>query len=335
MPAAGGGQVVHREIIQFQVQEEGTQRIRNINQGIKVYNDGRREAIALDEKQQMTYQNAAVVQDTYATSTRSLTRNIHMANIAVLGMNMSLLGLSWNLQRAGIFSEETNEKIIKIVAPIQMVASVINFAASAWQLYNIVSKMARVQSAMNASVIAKHNTILTISFGKFTISVISAAAALGGLAAIMGAFITKSPALRAVLSVLGSAMLVYAFRTLIAAKAKILLNSQLGPVGWGIIIAGLAIATYMIAQYASLGERIGLWKGGIATGRTQATIGELGPEAVIPLNSPTGRRMLGGRDGGGGGYLIEKAYFSVRADRPATLFKETDRAVKRQGFVEE
>jgi len=331
-----GNVVTHREIIRFEVQEIGTQKVRSITEGINVYNNGRREAIDLDKKQQIQYQNATPVQEQYSTSTRMLTRNIHMANMAVLGINMSLLGLSWNLQRAGIFSDETNEKIVKIVAPLQMVASVVNFAASSYQFYIMMSKIARTQSVLNASRIGSANTVLSISFHGLQISILSVVAAMGALAAIFGVFITKSPVLRAVLAGLGSAMLVYAFRTLIAAKAQALLLAMKGPVGWAAIIIGLGVALFAAASLAQmLSGGYGLWKGGIAVGRTQTTIGELGPEAVIPLSSPSGRRYMGMGGGGGGGALIENAYFNVGADRPATLWKNTNRAVKRQVFVEE
>jgi len=329
------GTVIHREIIQFQVQEEGSGKLKTINGHVTEYNNSKDTSIRLEGQQANAMDKTVAVQDVYSVSTKNMTRQVHMANMAVLGINMSLLGLSWNLSRAGIFSDKTNEKITKIIAPVQMVASVVNLSASAWQLYNIVSKLARTEAILNASTFIKTNTALTFSFLGLRWSIISVGAALGGLSALFGAFITKSPVLRGVLSAIGAAMLVFAARTQIATMAKIMFNSQMGPVGWLAIVAGLAIASAFTASYLALGNRLGLWRGGIALGRTHATIGELGPEAVVPLNSPTGRRMLGGGSGGGSGMSIQNAYFTVQADRPSTLFRNTNVAVKRQIYVEE
>jgi hypothetical protein len=59
------------------------------------------------------------------------------------------------------------------------------------------------------------------------------------------------------------------------------------------ILAGIGAVVGMIAAISSSGPKLA--KGGIVTGEVNnATIGEAGPEAIIPLNSPKAAGMLGG-----------------------------------------
>ena len=76
----------------------------------------------------------------------------------------------------------------------------------------------------------------------------------------------------------------------------------------GIPVVGPALAIGAIAGGLSLvnsySQPTALAEGGIVTGEiNNATIGEAGPEVVLPLNSPAGKRILG--EGGSGGASID------------------------------
>jgi len=299
---------------------------------LRDYNVQKTETIQNEQRYSGAVQESTTQTRNFDVATKGNMRTVHRANMAVLGLNMSLLGLSWNLQRSGMFSEETARKITEVVAPIQMVASVINFAASAYQLFMMwqeISTMAYVKGTVK---VTQANGLLSSSFKGLFVNISMVMAAMGGLAAIFGAFITNSWPARAALSVLGAAMITYAVKTWAATTANLAFTASWGPAGWIAAGATLAVITFILASVASMMRTTGLWRGGIAMGRTNATIGELGPEAVIPLRSPSGRRLLDG-GGGGAGVSIERATFNVRADRPATLYRETNNSVRRQAFL--
>jgi hypothetical protein len=253
--------------------------------------------------------------------------------MSVLGMNMSLLGLTWNLQQAGLFSVETTKKIKQIVAPLQMVCSVVNLAASAWQFYTIMTNIASVTNSSMASKTVVNNTIMESSFYRLAISIRVALMAMGGLAAITGAFLVTSAPARIILAGLGTAMLLYGIKTWAATKANLSFIASIPFVGWIMIWAVLAAIIVAISTAVSMQRSTGLWKGGIVRRRTNATIGELGPEAVIPLHSPGARHQLADMGFGGSRSFINNAYFTVKADRPATLYRQTDQAVRRQTYL--
>ena len=83
----------------------------------------------------------------------------------------------------------------------------------------------------------------------------------------------------------------------------------------GVALAGAAIGG-AVALMAS--NRNMFAKGGIVTGRTDATIGEAGPEAVIPLTrGPSGKLGIANYGGGGGdngGTIVENHYYINAVD---------------------
>lgn len=70
--------------------------------------------------------------------------------------------------------------------------------------------------------------------------------------------------------------------------------AHLGPVGIGIGLAMAAAVGAMIMKFAKFAT------GGIVKGPMMGMVGEAGPEAIIPLNSPQGRQILGSGGGDGG-----------------------------------
>jgi hypothetical protein len=71
-----------------------------------------------------------------------------------------------------------------------------------------------------------------------------------------------------------------------------------------LILGAVAAAVGAFMMYKSSASQKKFAKGGIVTGEiNNATVGEAGPEAIIPLNSPAGKRILG--EGGSGGTNIK------------------------------
>ena len=329
----GPNSMTYRTVMYFMVDSQGVAHITEVTQGMKGYNDIKSRTIDLEKDHA-----AAVRLDGDAMAKVNITgmsamQTMHGLNMAVLGMNMSLLGLSWNLQQAGIFSAETTNKIKKVIAPIQMVASVVNFAASAWQFYVIMTNIAKVSTTTNANSIVASNLVMESSFYKLAMSIRVALMATGGFAAVLASFFVASTPAKIILAGLGTAMLLYAFKTFAATKANLAFIASIPFVGWVAIWAVLATIVAALSYFGTIQRSIGLWKGGIVKGRTNATIGELGPEAVIPLHSPGGRKQLSDMGFGGSRSFIQNAYFTVKADRPATLYRQTDQAVRRQSYL--
>ena len=120
--------VVHREIVQFMVQEEGSEKIDRASFAVDRYRRTKQQATQVEGQHKDATQKSIMVTDMYTMSNMNLMRTVHMLNMSVLGINMSLLGLTWNLQRTGMFSDEMAEKITNVIAPIQMIASVVNLS---------------------------------------------------------------------------------------------------------------------------------------------------------------------------------------------------------------
>jgi hypothetical protein len=323
--------VTHREIVTFQVQDEGSGKVRNITANISNYRGEKQKTVAVEKTHQTQLKKSIPITENVMVSQRAMTRNLHMMNMAALGINMSLLGLSWNLQRTGMFSDEAIEKITNVIAPIQMVASVINLGSSAWQMYNIMRSMATVQHVIGSKAIISSNLATSASFINLRMRILAAMFALAGMAAIFGAFMTNSMAARVALGALGGAMLVYAAKTMIATLWNYAFQSSIPVIGWIAMAAGAALLVATIAAITGAISGASLWKGGIINRRT-TTMGELGPEAVIPLSSSRGRRAL--RDmGGGGGMSVQNMYVSVHADRPATTYRNLNDSIRREAYL--
>lgn len=329
------GDVVHREIVQFMVMDKGSEKVDKMSVAVDTYK-GKKHALTLtEERHRSATKKSIVVTDMYTMSNATLMKTVHMLNMSVLGINMSLLGLSWNLSRTGMFSDEMVTKITNVIAPIQMVASVVNLASASYQFYNIISRVLATTHLITSAKVAAGNLAMASSFMRLRLAIFGTIFAMGAAAAIMGVFLAKGPLVKGILGAIGGAMLALAAKSWIAAFANNAFQVSLGPIGWAIVIGGLAVlGTVLGALMGFMKMGGGLFKGGIVPGRTTATLGELGPEAVIPISGHTGRQTLRGMGGGTAGMAVQQMNVYVRADRPATLFRGMNKSVRRQTFLQ-
>lgn len=87
------------------------------------------------------------------------------------------------------------------------------------------------------------------------------------------------------------------------------------------VIAALAVAVHMVGE--NYKSRQPMADGGIATQATDVTMGEAGPEAIIPLSSPSAGRYLGGQAGGGETTIIVELDGRVIAQSTVDHLPET------------
>jgi hypothetical protein len=330
-PQAGAEAAINSFLFVMDIQVNGAQYLPQVSHGIDEVKQAADAAAPSIDKASLQTEKFDRNSHEVTVTTGSLTRSMFQLNMSILGMNMSLLGMMYNLKQSGLVSKGTSDAIMKVVAPIQMVASVMGFAMSATQAYTIVSDFATEKHRINATKMEITNAKLANSNYRLFISATAALSAFGGLAALFLAFQTKSAPVRAALLGLSTALLVYATASWAAAAGNYALLSSLGPPGWIAMAVGAGLVVGIISFLLSEMHMMpGLWKGGITRGRTTATIGELGPEAVIPLSSPSARNMMNSL-GGGSGTTIINNYIS--ADRPATLYRKTNQAVRRNKFL--
>lgn len=245
-----------------------------------------------------------------AKANKDFTKQLHMANMGVLGMNMSLLGITFQMRSLGFISKETANMWMQMIAPMQMVMSVMGLMMSMTQM-------------------------LTMHMTRLQISITGVSLAAMGLLLFYGALMQKSTAMRFVLGALAGAITAVA----VAYVAKFWAQAAAMALSTGTLATPLIMASVGIAAAAG-----GLLAAGMSTikvptqkafsGRIlnspTALIGGEVPEAIIPLQSPKANRALSAPTGS---VHIENATFVIKADSPATLYREMTRAVASRNYA--
>jgi hypothetical protein len=237
-------------------------------------------------------------------------RELHKFNMAVLGVNMSMLGLSFNMQMLGGENEEFVQSIRESIAPIQMMMSFINLSLSMHHMWTM-------------AIWGTHAAMSSLT------------AAMLGIGLLMATLNAKSLKMRILFGALTAAAFALAAAYTMAAISKSFLLAMQSPWGWAQVAVGLAVAAgagaTLAAIYHSSKAQTRAFAGKIITTPTTIMAGE-GAEAIVPLQSP--RAMSMGISGpGSGGTVFNGAQFFIMADSPRTLYREVEESVEREQYL--
>jgi len=192
---------------------------------------------------------------------RMATGGMHMFNMAVLGVNMSMLGLIFNIGSMTALTQEQREEFRRILGPMMLVWSTTNMLISVYMAFRLASEG-----------LVKAGFIL-----------------MGALAALGLALGALSAQGREIKVVVAAITFVIAGLAIAFWKAAFAAGAFWGIVTLGIAVAAIAIGAYAAVSAVTAAQEqaaraiIGLQRGGIVTRPTVAFIAERGPEAVIPL----------------------------------------------------
>lgn len=268
----------------------------------------------------------------YIPTIQQTTSSMQAMNMSVLGINMSLLGFTFALQASGLATKEQQQALMRVIGPLQMTMSLVNLSGSLWQLYALNKQQAAMADIIWSKRMAAGNMSLAGTFQYLSTQINIVWAAIGALGLIYAGLQTKSKGLRAALWALAGVLGALALKNIALAASRIISSSFMGPAGWAKVAIGAGVAGAGIGALAALvssAKGISLFKGGIIP-QTTVTMGDLGPEAVIPLDSERGRNSLRNAVGGTGKTVINNY---INADRPSVMYRKMNVAMRRKRYV--
>ncbi len=243
----------------------------------------------------------------------------HRLNMMILGVNMSMLGMSFTVKQMGLINDEQAEAWAKWSATIQFFLSTSNAALSVHNFF-----IQRKVVAQEAEIVSNKKLVMSeMGLAEARGRNLSALQGLGFAMLGMGTLIMglrqTNKLYKAGLFALTGAIWMYTAamwaKNLADLSSKTITTPWLTPMRLALLVlGGAAIGALSSTQF---------YRGGIAMDRTEAVIGEAGPEMVMPIDSPGAKAMIGGQSSGV--FSAKQIVFNVKSNNPREFGRASTR----------